>query len=68
MIFSCTWVVVHPNVPCPKKREGKNCFQRWISNLLMSFVKHRLLLFVCVLLIPKYVLAWAIRQYLVLGK
>ena len=30
----------------------------------MSFVEHRLLLFVCALLIPEYVLAWAIRQYL----
>ena len=63
-IFSCTWVAVHPNVPCPKKREGKNRFQRWIRNPLMSFVEHRLLLFVCALLVPEYVLAWAIRQYL----
>ena len=21
-IFSCTWVAVHPNIPCPKKREA----------------------------------------------
>ena len=63
-IFSCTWVAVHPNIPCPKKREAKNCFQRWIRNPLLSFVEHRLLLFVCALLVPEYVLAWAIRQYL----
>ena len=63
-IFSCTWVAVHPNIPCPKKREGKNCFQRWIRNPLMSFVEHRLPLFVCALLVPEYVLAWAIRQHL----
>ena len=63
-IFSCTWVAVHPNIPCPKKREGKNCFQRWIRNPLMSFVEHRLPLFVCALLVPEYVLSWAIRQYL----
>ena len=63
-IFSCTWVAVHPNIPCPKKREGKNRFQRWIRNPLMSFVEHRLLLFVCALLVPEYMLAWAIRQYL----
>ena len=30
----------------------------------MSFVEHRLPLFVCALLVPEYVLAWAIRQYL----
>ena len=63
-IFLCTWVAVHPNVPCPKKREEENRFQRWIWNPLLSFVEHRLPLFVCALLVPEYVLAWAIRQYL----
>ena len=29
----------------------------------MSFAKHRLLLFVCALLVPEYMLAWAIRQF-----
>ena len=64
MIFSCTWVAVHPNIPCPKKRDGKNGFQRWIWNPILSFAEHRLLLFVCALLVPEYVLAWAIQQYL----
>ena len=63
-IFSCTWVAVHPNMPCPRKREAKNCFQRWVRNPLLSFAEHRLPLFVCALLVPEYVLAWAIRQYL----
>ena len=52
-IFSCTWVAVHPNVPCPKKR-----------NPIISFAGHRLPLFICALLVPEYVLAWAIRQFL----
>ena len=63
-IFSCTWVAIHPNMPCPKKREGKNCFQRWIRNPLLSFAEHRLPLFLCALLVPEYVLAWAIKQNL----
>ena len=67
-IFSCTWVAVHPNMPCPKKREAKNCFQRWIRNPLLSFAEHRLPLFICALLVPEYVLAWAIRQYMVARK
>ena len=29
-----------------------------------SFAEHRLPLFVCALLVPEYILAWAIRQYL----
>ena len=67
-IFSCTWVAIHPNMPCPKKREVKNCFQRWIQNLLLSFAKHRPPLFVCALLVPEYVLAWAVQQYLTARK
>ena len=63
-IFSCTWVAVHPNMPCPKQREAKNRFQRWIRNPLISFAEHHLPLFICALLVPEYVLAWAIRQYL----
>ena len=63
-IFSCTWVAVHPNMLCPRQREVKNCFQRWIRNPLLLFAEHRLLLFICALLIPEYILAWAIHQYL----
>ena len=51
-IFSCTWIAVHPNIPCPKKQ-----------NPLISFAEHRLPLFVCALLVAEYVLAWAIRQF-----
>ena len=63
-IFSCTWVAVHPDIPCPKKREGKNRFQKWVWNPILSFAEHRLLLFVCALFVPEYILACAIRQYL----
>ena len=63
-IFSCTWVAIHPNVPCPKKREANGWIERCIKNPIMSFAKCRLLLFVCALLVPEYVLAWAIRQFL----
>ena len=67
--FSCAlWVAVHPNIPCPREREAKNYFQKWIRNPLLSFAEHRLLLFVCALLVPEYVLAWAIRQYLTARK
>ena len=62
-IFSCTWVSVHPNVPCPKKREAKGWIKRCIWNPLLSFAEHRLPLFVCALLVPEYVLGWAIRQF-----
>ena len=67
-IFSCTWVAVHPNVPCPKKREANGWIGRYIRNPLLSFVEHRLPLFICALLVPEYVLAWAIRQFLTARK
>ena len=67
-VFSCTWVAVHPNVPCPKKGEANGWIRRYIENPLLSFAEHRLPLFVCALLVPEYVLAWAIRQFLVARK
>ena len=67
-IFSCTWVAVHPNVPCPRKREASGWIERCILNPLLSFAEHRLPLFICALLVPEYVLAWSIRQYLVARK
>ena len=63
-IFSCTWVAVHPNIPSPKKREANSWIERCILNPLLSFAEHRLPLFICALLVPEYVLAWAIRQFL----
>ena len=62
------WVAVHLNMPCPKQREVKNHFQRWIQNPLLSFAEHRLPLFVCALLVPEYILAWAVQQYLTAQK
>ena len=63
-IFSCTWVAVHPNVPCPRKREANGWIERCLWNPLLSFAEHRLPLFACALLVPEYMLAWAIRQFL----
>ena len=63
-IFSCTWVAVHPNIPCPKEREANSWIERCILNPLLSFAEHRLPLFICALLVPEYILAWAIRQFL----
>ena len=63
-IFSCTWVAVHPNIPCPKKRDANGWIGKCIWNPLLSFAENRLPLFICALLVPEYVLAWAIRQFL----
>ena len=64
ILFSCSWVAVHPNIPCPKKREESGWIQIWITNPLLSLAEHRLLLVVCALLMPEFILMWAIRQFL----
>ncbi|KZP10918.1 hypothetical protein FIBSPDRAFT_837989 [Athelia psychrophila] len=50
-IFACIWVAVHPNMPGPE--------QSWMSRQIESFK-----LVVATLLVPEWVLAWAVRQYL----
>ena len=50
-IFACVWVAVHKNIPGPK--------QSWISVQVES-----LKVVVMTLLVPEWVLAWAVRQFL----
>ena len=64
ILFSCSWVAVHPNIPCPKKREESGWIQIWIKNPLLSLAENRLPLAFCALLMPEFILAWAIRQFL----
>ncbi|KZP11765.1 hypothetical protein FIBSPDRAFT_937359 [Athelia psychrophila] len=50
-IFACIWVAVHPNIPGPN--------QSWASRQFESFK-----VIVVTLLVPEWVLAWAVRQLL----
>ena len=54
-IFSCAWVAVHPNIPCPRKRQANSCIERW---KLTHFGRSPSIDF-C----RSYVLAWAIIQH-----
>ena len=63
-VLSSTWVALHPNVPSPKKRVTNSWIKKCIRNPFLSFAEHRLPLFLFALLVPEYVLAWAIRQFL----
>lgn len=62
-IFLCTWVAIHTNVPGPTDRQN---FTRWqrLKCSVRDFILDRMPLFLCSLLIPEYILAWAIRQRL----
>ena len=67
-IFLCTWVSIHPNIAFrPKKRDGSR-FEKWIQDPLYHFVTYKLPLFFWALLVPEYILAWSVRQYLKAGE
>ena len=35
-IFSCTWVTIHSNIPCPKMRKANSWNEIWVWNPLLS--------------------------------
>jgi hypothetical protein len=59
-IFLCTWVSLHPNITAAR--------DPGVMGWLRDFAKNKLPLFLCALLAPEYILAWAIRQYLKAGE
>jgi hypothetical protein len=66
-IFLCTWVSLHPNISSTSEEPGLGWFDKRIRNPLMEFLAYKLPLFLWALLVPEYILAWAIRQYIMAG-
>jgi len=66
-ILLCTWVAIHPNVPEPVDTRDMG-FWRKRAHQLTCFFKDKMVMFICALLVPEYILAWAIRQFLVVRK
>ena len=60
-IFSCTWVAVHLNIRCPGRR-GRELFQSMEPTSLVCRASPSAIRMS--LLVPEYVLSWAIRQNL----
>jgi hypothetical protein len=67
-IFLCTWVSLHPNISSTPKKPDEGWFNKWIRDPLMEFLTYKLPLFLWALLVPEYILAWAIRQYIMAGR
>ncbi|KIM28232.1 hypothetical protein M408DRAFT_57683, partial [Serendipita vermifera MAFF 305830] len=67
-IFLCTWVAIHPNVHFRPETQGQKWYKRYLWDPFHEFVTYRLVLFIWALLIPEYILAWAVRQYIQAGK
>src|SRR5277367_981875 len=66
-IFLCTWVAIHPNLPKPVDTRGMNILDKCVHGI-SCFCTNKLVLFICALLVPEYILAWAIRQRLMARK
>ncbi|KIM28233.1 hypothetical protein M408DRAFT_144749 [Serendipita vermifera MAFF 305830] len=66
-IFLCTWVAIHPNVHFRPETKGQKWYKRCLREPLHDFVTYKLVLFIWALLIPEYMLAWAVRQYIQAG-
>ena len=66
-IFLCTWVAVHPNVAFRPDKGQMGWFETWLWDPLHELLSYKLPLFIWALLVPEYILAWAIRQYLQAG-
>ncbi|KAI0059851.1 hypothetical protein BV25DRAFT_1918218 [Artomyces pyxidatus] len=57
-ILACVWTAVHRNVPAPK-RDGESRFSRILGGVLEAAK-----IVVVTVLVPEWVLAWAVRQFL----
>ncbi|KIM28288.1 hypothetical protein M408DRAFT_308844, partial [Serendipita vermifera MAFF 305830] len=62
-IFLCTWVAVHPNVHFRPEKRNQRWLEKWLWDPLHDFFTYKLVLFLWALLVPEYILAWAVRQY-----
>ncbi|KIM22219.1 hypothetical protein M408DRAFT_332995, partial [Serendipita vermifera MAFF 305830] len=66
-IFLCTWVAIHPNVHFRAERQNPRWTETWLWDSLHELVTYKLPLFVWALLVPEYILSWAVRQYVQAG-
>ncbi|KIM24393.1 hypothetical protein M408DRAFT_233237 [Serendipita vermifera MAFF 305830] len=66
-IFLCTWVAVHPNVHFRPEKQNQRWFERWLWDPLREILTYELSLFIWALLVPEYILGWAVRQYVQAG-
>ena len=65
-IFACVWVAVHRNIPGPKARTIRSSnpvisTAQWLWAKILD-QRQSVIVFTVTLLVPEWVLAWAIRQ------
>jgi hypothetical protein len=66
-IFLCTWGSLHPNISSTEDEPGMGRRDK-LRKSLVDLLTYKLPLFLWALLVPEYILAWAIRQYMTAGE
>jgi hypothetical protein len=66
-IFLCTWVSLHPNISSTQDEPDMG-WRGKLRKSLVDLLTYKLPLFLWALLVPEYILAWAIRQYIMAGE
>jgi hypothetical protein len=66
-IFLCTWGSLHPNISSTPDEPSMGRRDK-LRKSLVEFLTYKLPLFLWALLVPEYILAWAIRQYMTAGE
>jgi hypothetical protein len=66
-IFLCTWGSLHPNISSTQNKPGMSRREK-LRKSLVELLTYKLPLFLWALLVPEYILLWAIRQYLTAGE
>ncbi|KIM22424.1 hypothetical protein M408DRAFT_323693 [Serendipita vermifera MAFF 305830] len=67
-IFLCTWIAVHPNIHFRPEKLKQPWSEKWLWDPLHELFTYKLPLFFWALIVPEYILSWAIRQYIQAGK
>jgi hypothetical protein len=58
---------MHPNIPEPVDTQDMGLWQNSVHRI-SRFFKNKVTMFICTLLVPEYIMAWAIRQHLMARK
>jgi hypothetical protein len=66
-IFAYTWLSMHTNIPYPADRRNMSMIQR-CSHSIRSLFRDKMSPFLVALIIPEWMLALAIQQYIVANK
>jgi hypothetical protein len=67
-IFLCTWGSLHPNISSTPDEPAMGRRRDKLRKYLVELLTYKLPLFLWALLVPEYILAWAIRQYMTAGE